>query len=47
MKMHFFIPLSLLGDNEGNMGSVSRKGYAVFPKEGEVAVVKDGLKWTV
>jgi len=47
VKKHFFIPLEFLGGNEGNMGSLSRKGDVVFPKEGEVAVARDGLKWSL
>jgi hypothetical protein len=47
VKKHFFIPLEFLGGNEGNMGSVSRKGFVVFPKEGELAVVREGLKWSL
>ncbi|CAN9391730.1 unnamed protein product [Alternaria alternata] len=47
VKKHFFIPLEFLGGNEGNMGSVSRKGNVIFPKEGEVAVARDGLKWSL
>jgi hypothetical protein len=29
------------------MGYVSWRGGVVFPKEGEVAVVRDGLEWGV
>ncbi|RAQ99086.1 nacht and wd domain-containing protein [Stemphylium lycopersici] len=47
VKRHFFVPMEFLGGNEGNMGSVTAQGHVVFPKEGEVAVVRDGLKWSL
>jgi hypothetical protein len=47
VKRHFFIPLEFLGGNEGSLGSVSGKGNVVFAKEGEVAVVREGLKWSL
>jgi hypothetical protein len=47
VKRHFFIPLEFLGGNEGNLGSVSGMGNVVFAKEGEVAVVREGLKWSL
>ncbi|KAF2759863.1 hypothetical protein EJ05DRAFT_526567 [Pseudovirgaria hyperparasitica] len=46
IKKHFFIPREFVGGNEGNMGSVTRRGSIVFPKEGEIAVVSNGLQWT-
>jgi WD40 repeat protein len=46
-KKHFFVPLEFVGGNEGSMGCVSWRGGVVFPKEGEVAVVRDGLEWGV
>jgi WD40 repeat protein len=45
VKRHFFIPLEFIGGNEGNMASVSWEGCVVLFKEGEIAVVWDGLKW--
>jgi WD40 repeat protein len=47
VRKHFFIPLEFLGGNEGSMGCVSQEGCVIFPKEGEVAVVRDGLKWAL
>jgi hypothetical protein len=47
VKKYFFIPLEFLGGNEENLGSVSGKGNVVFAKEGEVAVVREGLKWSL
>ncbi|KAF2131995.1 hypothetical protein P153DRAFT_310495 [Dothidotthia symphoricarpi CBS 119687] len=44
VKKHFFVPLEFVGGNEGNTGLVTQKGCVVFPKEGEIAVVRDGLK---
>jgi hypothetical protein len=47
VKRHFFIPLEFLGGNEGSLGSMSGEGNVVFVKEGEVAVVREGLKWSL
>lgn len=45
IRKHFFIPLEYVGGNEGSMGCVSGlNGGVIFPKEGEVVVVRDGLK---
>jgi WD40 repeat protein len=43
IKKHFFIPLEYVGGNEGSMGCVSGvNGGVIFPKEGEVVVVREG-----
>ncbi|KAK4113314.1 hypothetical protein N656DRAFT_844254 [Canariomyces notabilis] len=43
---HFFIPRELIGSNNGVDGVVTDTGTVVFPKEGELAVVRHALEWT-
>jgi hypothetical protein len=46
VNRHFFIPLEYIGGNNGVTATVLANGDVVFPKEGEVVVVKGGLKWS-
>jgi hypothetical protein len=46
INRHFFIPLEYIGGNNGVTGTVLANGDVVFPKEGEVVIVKEGLKWS-
>ncbi|KAM7207784.1 hypothetical protein V8F20_001826 [Naviculisporaceae sp. PSN 640] len=44
---HFFIPREFIGANNGVDGLVTPDhGTIVFPKEGELAVVRNALEWT-
>jgi WD40 repeat protein len=47
VKKHFFVPLEFLGGNGGSMSSVSHKGCVLFPKDGELVVIRNGLDWYI
>lgn len=47
VHQHCFVPLEFIGGNNGVMGAVTANGDVVFPKEGEVVVVLDALKWSL
>ncbi|KAK6860641.1 NACHT and WD domain protein [Apiospora arundinis] len=42
---HFLIPYEFIGGSQGLRGTVTCSGNVMFPKEGELVVITDGLKW--
>ncbi|KAF7558714.1 hypothetical protein G7046_g5442 [Stylonectria norvegica] len=42
---YFFIPYEFIGGNNGVEGTVTEAGDVIFPRDGELGVVKNGLKW--
>lgn len=44
---HFFVPFKFVGGNNGVDGAVTKSGDIVFPKEGELGVVRNALTWSI
>ncbi|KAK8121699.1 NACHT and WD domain protein [Apiospora sp. TS-2023a] len=42
---HFLIPYEVIGGSQGLQGMVTHTGNVVFPRVGELVVIRDGLKW--
>lgn len=44
---HFFIPFEFVGGNNDVDAAVTESGDVVFPKEGELGIVKSALTWSI
>lgn len=44
---HLFVPFELVGANNGVDAAVTEAGDIVFPKEGELAIVREALTWSI